>query len=260
MFINNINPDLMNIGPFSIRFYGIVYAVGFLVVYYLLLKAAEKKTIKNLDKDKASDLAVYTMLSGILGARIFHVIADFHLYKDNLLGIFEIWNGGLGFYGGLAGGVLAIFFYCRKHKVDISGVIDTMALPLPLIITFGRIANYMNSEHIGSVSDLPWCVVFQKIDTVCRHPAQIYEAISMFIVFLLLIAAYKLWRKQRGAITWVFIMGYGIARFTTDYFRETQSAYFFGLAHTQIISLIMAAIGAYFLYKTISSSPPKSRK
>ncbi len=249
MFINNLNPDILNVGPFSIRFYGLVYALGFLLVAYLLSKEAQKKKIKNLDKEKAVDLTVWAMVFGIIGARIFHVLSDFYLYKNNFIGIFEIWKGGLGFYGGIAGGILAVWFYCRKHKVDVFKVFDVMSLPFPLVIAFGRIANFINSEHVGFKTDLPWCVVFEKIDMICRHPVQIYESISMFILFFMLLIINFRTKKKTGKIFWSFIAGYGVMRFITDFFRQEQSFYFLGLAHTQFISIFMILYGGYKLFK-----------
>jgi phosphatidylglycerol---prolipoprotein diacylglyceryl transferase len=254
MFIQNINPDLIKLGPFTIRFYGIVYALGFLAVAYFLSKAAEKKKIKNLDKEKAIDLVTYTMISAILGARIFHVVSDFYLYKNNLLDVFAIWKGGLGWYGGLFGAMLFIFFYCRKHKIDVIRAFDYFSFLLPLIIGFGRIANFINGEHLGfpaSSNNVPWCVVFERIDAVCRHTVQLYESLSMFLLFILLLIIYMKWQDKKGLLFASFLTGYGIARFITDFYRETQSAYFFGLAHTQIISIIMIFIGSYYVNKSL---------
>lgn len=255
MFVNSINPELLRIGPFSVRFYGIVYALGFLLVYYLMQKAAEKRRIPNLDKDKAGDIVILGMVFGIIGARIFHVISDFYLYKDNLLGIFAIWNGGLGFFGGIAGLIISILIYCKKHNIELIKILDVISLPVPLVVTFGRLANFMNSEHLGSPSDVPWCVVYDNPiikDLTCRHPVQVYEAISMLILFFFVFLTYRLWEDRKGVRTWSFVLGYGIARFTTDFFRQTQSGYLFGLAHTQILSVIMVLIGAYYLHKSIS--------
>ncbi len=246
MFVNNINPDLITIGSLSIRFYGIVYALGFL----LIIKILSKAKIKNLNKEKASDLVIYAMIFGLIGARIFHVVSDFHLYQNNLGGMFAIWNGGLGFQGGLIGGVLAIFFYCRKHKINIMKILDTVALPFPLIIAFGRIANFINSEHIGFPTDLPWCVIYQKIDNICRHPASIYQSLSQFMLFgiLLFLSKTKL-SKKTGFISWSFITGYGLIRFFTDFFRSDYHIYLLGLSHTQVINLFMFIFGIYNLLK-----------
>ncbi len=251
MFIQNINPNLIAIGPFSIRFYGLVYALGFILVALFLSRKAKEKKIKNLDKDKAIDLVTYSMIWALIGARLFHVISDFYLYENNLIGIFEIWKGGLGWYGGLIGAILFIYLYCKKNKIDIIRVFDYLSLFLPLIIGFGRIANYINGEHLGFPASVSWCVVFQRIDSLCRHPVQIYEAISMFVLFFLLILIYIKWQNEKGILFSSFFIGYGIARFITDFFRETQSAYLFGLAHTQIISIFSIIIGIYFLIKSL---------
>ena len=246
MFVNNINPDLFHIGPFSVRFYGIVYALGFLLIINILSKAK----IKNLTKEKASDLVIYGMIFGLIGARIFHVVSDFHLYKNNLWGMFAVWNGGLGMQGGLLAGILAIYVYCKKHKINLFKILDTVAVPFPLVIAFGRIANFMNSELIGFPTDLPWCVVFQKVDNICRHPASLYQSLSQFILFcvLLFLSKTKL-RKKTGALFWSTITGYGLIRFFTDFFRSDYHIYLLGLSHTQVINLLMFVIGIYNLIK-----------
>jgi len=243
MFINNINPDILKIGPFTIRFYGIVYALGYLLITYLL----SKKKIKNLTKEKALDITTYGLIFGVIGARIFHVLSDYSLYENNLLDVFAIWKGGLGFMGGLAGALVFVYYYCKAHKIELMQVLDVMAAPLALVIGFGRIANYINSEHLGYATNLPWCVVYEKFDMICRHPAQIYEAISMFLLCAVLFFLQKKWHKK-GAMFWSFILGYGIARFTTDFFR-TQDVYIVGFAHTQWISAVMIILGGYYLVK-----------
>jgi phosphatidylglycerol:prolipoprotein diacylglycerol transferase len=243
MFINNISPDLFTLGPLTIRFYGIVYALGFLVTVIILVAQAQKKKIKSLDKDKAVDVLTYGMVFAIIGARLFHVASEFHFYKDNLLDILAVWKGGLGFYGGIFGAILAVYLYCKKHRISPLQVLDIVVVPLPLIIGFGRIANFINSENIGKISDASWCVVFEKVDLVCRHPSQLYEAISMFSLFLvLLVLLNRKMKWKTGSATSLFFIGYGIARFITDIYRENV-LYYFGLSHTQIISLFTVVIG-----------------
>jgi len=250
MFVHNITPDLIKIGPFSIRFYGIVYAIGFAFIAYYLGKKAHK--IKNLTKDKAYDLATIGMIGGLIGARLFHVISDFHLYQNNLLSVFAIWKGGLGFQGGLVGALLAGYIYCKKHKINLIRIMDAVSVPLPFFIGLGRIANFINGEHIGFASNLPWCVVFPFYDNICRHPAQIYQAITQFILFVVMffLSRTKL-AKKPGNIAYSFILGYGAIRFITDFFRINYSFYIFGVSHTQLISLIMIISGLYFLYKNM---------
>ena len=253
MFVHNINPDLIHIGRFVIKFYGIVYALGFLLVAYVLSKKSSK--IKNLDKDKAFDVVIYGMIFGLIGARIFHVLSDFHLYQNNIIEVLYIWNGGLGFQCGLLGALIAVYFYCKKNKINMFKVLDVVVVPLPLILTFGRIANYINSEHLGFITNLSWCVVFQRVDNLCRHPAQLYQALSQFILFgvILFLSKTKLGKKT-GNLTWSFIAGYGFIRLITDFFRSDYHLFYFGLSHTQIINIVMLFIGVYQLYKVNQSS------
>jgi len=185
MFYHNIDPNILQLGPLSIRFYGMVYALGFILVSYILQKVATSGKIKNLDKEKAVDVLIYGMIGGLVGARIFHVISDFQLYKNNLPGIIAIWNGGLGFQGGLIGAIIVTFFYCKHHEINLFKVFDVVSVPLPLVIAFGRIANFINSEHLGFQTNVNWCVVFQRVDNVCRHPSQLYQSLSQFLIFVL---------------------------------------------------------------------------
>lgn len=252
MFINNINPDLINIGPFSIRFYGIVYALGFLLVAYIL--ARNSKKIKNLDKDKAYDIVTYGMIFGLIGARIFHVIDSFYLYKNNLWNVFAIWNGGLGFQGGLAGALLAVYFYCRKYKINMLQVLDVISVPVPLILFFGRIANYINSENFGPMTNAVWCVVFEKVDNLCRHPTQFYQASAQLILFIVLFFMAKK-KHKKGTLMSVFLIGYGLIRIVFDFLRiHNPNNYFLGLSHTQIVGIVMVIIGSFILFRINQSS------
>jgi len=251
MFIHNINPDIITIGPFSIRFYGIVYALGFLLVNYILTKAAKNKKVKNLTEDKASDLVIWTMIFGLLGARLMQVLAELPYYLRNPFEIFAIWHGGLYFQGGLAAALIFMYLYCKKHKIKLIKLTDIIAVPLPLIIGFGRIANFINSEHIGFVTQVPWCVVFQKIDNFCRHPAQIYQAITQFMLFGLVYFTSKKTKKS-GLTTWSFVAGYGFLRFITDFYRTDMPRIFLGMTITQIINIIMFGTGLYFIIKKVN--------
>ncbi len=242
MFLQNINPDIISLGPFSVRFYGIVYALGFLLVNYLLIKKAGK--IKNLTKENASDLVIYIMLFGILGARIVHVLTEWSYYSSNLGEIFAVWQGGLAFHGGLIGGTLAAYFFTKKHKISFLEIMDFIVVPLSIVTAFGRIANFINSEHIGLPSSLPWCVVFLMVDEVCRHPVQIYEAITQFLLFGMMLYFGKQ-NLKAGKLTLIYLFSYSLFRFVTDLFRSTYTVFFFGLALSQLVSIAIMAVSAY---------------
>ena len=250
MFVHDINPDIITIGPLSIRFYGIVYALGFLLVTHLLVKKAKEKKIRNLNQDKAIDLVTYSMISGLVGARLMHIISQYNYYSKNLFDILKIWEGGLAFQGGLVGGLLFIYWYTKKHRINFLQILDSVALPLPLVVGFGRIANFVNGELIGKASDLPWCVVFSRVDDICRHPSQLYQSLSHFILFgiLLFLSRTKI-TKKNGIIALSFVTGYGLFRFITDFFRSDYFLFLFGLSHTQILNIIMFFTGTFLIFK-----------
>ncbi|MBN2423059.1 prolipoprotein diacylglyceryl transferase [Candidatus Woesearchaeota archaeon] len=254
MFVHNINPDLVRIGSFSIRFYGIVYALGFILVTYVLVKAAENKRILNLNESKAVDLVTYGILGAVIGARIWHIITEFEYYIHNPLQMLEIWKGGLAFFGGIAGGIIVVSFFCRKYKIDLIKVLDIVAVPMPFIVFLGRIANFINGEHYGFPVNLPWAVVFPFIDSQPRHPAQLYEALSMLLLFLILLFLRKKKRKT-GFIIWSAFMMYGCFRFVTEFFRDTAVKHMvFGLSTAQYLSIVVFVIGIYNLSKTSDST------
>ncbi|MFH0875230.1 MAG: prolipoprotein diacylglyceryl transferase [archaeon] len=244
MYLHNINPDIISFGPFSIRFYGIVYALGFLGVSYYL--ASEAKHIKNLDKNKAFDLVIYGMIFAIICARALHVINDWGYYSSNLLQIFMIWRGGLAFFGGIFGSALAAYIYCRKNKIDFLSVADRVVLFMPLIVFFGRIANFINAEHYGYPTNLPWAVIF-PVDSIPRHPAQIYEGISMLLLFGILLIVHK-YTKKRGLVFISFLVFYSILRFITEFFRFSETLYF-GLSDAQVLCVWLFCIGGYLSVK-----------
>ncbi|MBD3203229.1 prolipoprotein diacylglyceryl transferase [Candidatus Woesearchaeota archaeon] len=252
------SPDLFTIGPFSIRLYGLFYAVGFIVISYLLSK--KSKDIKNLDKDKSFDLVTYSLLAGIIGARLFHVIFEFNYYffenpfttlnlfslSLEIPAVFAIWKGGLAFYGGVLGGLLAGFLYCRKHKINILKVLDSIGAPFVFFISILRITNFINAEHYGIPTNLPWGVVF-PIDNLARHPAQIYESVSMLILSVVLFF-FSGKKHKPGLIFYIFFAGYGLFRFITEFFRYNE-VHYLGLSIAQYFSAVMFITGIFLLYK-----------
>ena len=214
-----------------------------------------------MDKERAVDLVTYTMIFGLLGARLFHVIDLFSVYWNNpfvQLSLFNIninfpsalaiWNGGLVFQGGALTGALFAYFYCKKHKINLWKVFDFLVVPLPLIIGFGRIANFMNSEIIGPVTNLPWCVVFQKIDDFCRHPTQLYLGLAQFTFFFILFFLSKK-KLKKGVLTGVFLIGYGLIRLIFDFLRDDFNIKFLSLSLTQIFGIFMMVYGVYLIKK-----------
>tara|TARA_Y100000034_G_C6867989_1_gene395811 strand:- start:382 stop:1134 length:753 start_codon:yes stop_codon:yes gene_type:complete len=243
MFFHNLNPVLFSFGHFQIRYYGLAWVLGVLIIYYFLNKNRDRLEIS---KEKVDDYLLYLIFGVFIGARLIHVLfSDFSFYSDNLLRIFYFWEGGIAFHGGLLGGILSTYYFVKKNSISLWKLADVIALPLALVLGIGRLANFINGELYGVVTDVSWCVNFPLIDG-CRHPTQIYESLSNFFIFGVLFYFSKREHK-RGFIFWLFIVLIGIFRFLISFIRVDDK--FLGLSDGQYFSLIMILIGGYVLFK-----------
>jgi phosphatidylglycerol:prolipoprotein diacylglycerol transferase len=251
MFINNINPVIATIGPFEIRYYGLVYAIGFLVAYFLLRSIAKKKTIPNFSVEKADTFMLYLIIGAIAGARL--LLFVFYYPKTlitNPLEVFMTWHGGMSFHGGLVGAVIAGLIFCKRHKVSFYKLADFLVLPLALFLIFGRIANFINGELVGKKTNVPWCVVFKDYEG-CRHPSQLYESAKNLAIFITLSILYfnkELKKKFKdGIIFWLFVLMYGVLRFIITFWRDDPR--FLGLSGGQYLCILMVVVSIYFLFR-----------
>jgi len=239
MFVNNIDPVLFRLGIFEIRYYGIIFAIGFIIAFFFL-KNFIKKGKLDLNSKKLDDFILYLILGVVIGARFFYFIFyDTSVFWTNPLEIFMVWKGGLSFHGGLIGIVAGVMYFGKKHKIKFFHLADAVSVPAALALAFGRIANFTNQELVGPVTNLPWCVQYTAIDNLCRHPYQLYASLSHFIMFGLLL--YIFFRQKKAGTTfWSFVLLYGGFRFITDFFRLELK--FFGISTGQLLSLIMVIV------------------
>ena len=250
MFTHNINPVLASLGPFEIRYYGIFFVLSFIIAYFLLNYLAKRKKI-NLTKDDVSDLLVRTIIGIILGARLAYVfVYNPTFYLQNPYEIIAIWHGGLSFHGGLIGAAIAGYYFCKKKKINFYTLADIAVIPLALGLALGRLGNFTNGELYGRVTNLPWAVKFQDAEGF-RHPSQLYESLKNLMIFsvLWLIKDKSL---PKGFMFWLFVSMYSALRFTVEFFREpdAQLGFVLGfLSMGQLLSIIMFAVGIFFLYK-----------
>jgi phosphatidylglycerol---prolipoprotein diacylglyceryl transferase len=227
-----------------INFYGITFALAFLVLFIILRKFFE---YKNINKDLAYIAIIYSIIGTLIGARLMIIIYYTPKYFiQNPINIFYIWQGGLSFHGGLIGASIALFIFCKKYKLNLLEVTDTLIIPVILFLGIGKIANFMNTELYGTITNLPWCVNFKDING-CRHPVQIYEAIKNFALFIFLIYL-KTKKPKRGIITLSAIFLYTLLRFFIDFFREYNTNYL-GLGIGQYLNIITFLISGYYLFK-----------
>ncbi|MFN8671841.1 MAG: prolipoprotein diacylglyceryl transferase [Candidatus Sericytochromatia bacterium] len=246
---HNLNPDILHLGPITIRWYGMMYVVGFIIGYYVLKSESKRKNLPYTEED-ISDFIFYLMLGVILGGRIGYIIFyNLAYYMANPIKIIAITEGGMSFHGGLIGIILATILYARKKKAKFSDLGDMVALGGALGLGFGRIGNFINGELYGRpVSpDFPLAFIFPADPLkLPRHPSQIYESLTEgFIMFAVL---YFLSRKnvKSGTLSGTFLMLYGTFRFFIEFTREpdVQIGLFLNMfSMGQILCLPMIIVG-----------------
>ena len=245
MFYHNIDPILLSLGPFQIRWYGIIFVLGILTSYFVFKHLAKLNKLPLSGKD-FDHYMLYGTIGLVVGARLGSVISNIGDHAANPLQIFAIWNGGMAFHGGLVGLIVAGILFSRKKKIPFYSVADLTVIPAALALAFGRIANFINGEFHGTPTSLPWSVVFPMVDDKPRHPVQLYESAKNFFTFSIL------WMIKGkafppGTLFWLFITLYGGARFALEFYKDL-SPLLAGLTWGQIWSLPMLAVGSYMLY------------
>tara|TARA_A100000164_G_C21830491_1_gene735035 strand:- start:151 stop:918 length:768 start_codon:yes stop_codon:yes gene_type:complete len=252
MFINNFDPVALTIFSLEIRWYSLAYVFGIMSGWLILknILAKEHQEFKKLE-----DLLTYIIIGIILGGRLGYVLFyNLEYYFYNFFEIVMIWKGGMSFHGGLIGIVISTFIFCNKNKYNPYIFLDLIAFVSPIGIFFGRIANFLNSELYGKVSNIPWGVIFVKVDNLPRHPSQIYEASleGMILFLILLILVKNNFLKKRGLISSLFLIFYSSFRFFVEFFREpdNQLGYLiFNLSMGQILCFVFFIIGIVLLKK-----------
>jgi phosphatidylglycerol:prolipoprotein diacylglycerol transferase len=259
MFTLNINPVLLRLGPVEIRYYGIIYALGFVFALWYLLRLSKRGKL-SLSEDEVYDLMIYLIVGVLIGARLFEILFYHPVYYFSNPGqIISYWNGGLSFHGGLVGALVAGWLFLRKKKRKCSfyELADAVIVPAALALSLGRIANFINGELYGKVTSLPWGVKFPGVAGY-RHPTQIYESLAYLAIFiyLYLVKDYltvdkKHGKGYQGYLFWMFVALYGLLRFIIEFWKEPETL-FLGVPVGQIFSAIMLVIGGYVLLRHYS--------
>lgn len=249
----NVDPEIFRLGSIAVRWYGLMFVIGFLI--------GERYASKVLREDKgktqydASRLVNYMLLGTFLGARLGHCLFyDPLYYLSNPLEILMVWKGGLASHGGYAGIILGAYFYSRKYKdLPFLWLMDMIAGPALLTGGLIRLGNLMNSEIIGKPSDLPWSFIFKRVDDVARHPTQIYESIGYFTISAILFYLFKKYNKTwlRGRILGVAMVISFSFRFFIEFFKENQVAFEQGMSFNmgQWLSIPFVIIGLLLFFE-----------
>jgi len=225
-----LHPDIFTIGFFTLRWYSLAYIAGILIGWWYLLKLLAQPGAP-MARRHADDLVVYATLGIILGGRIGYVLFYAPEMILHPIRILRLWDGGMSFHGGVIGTSIGLILFARKHGLNWLRVHDYIACCVPFGLFFGRLANFVNGELWGKPSDVPWAIVFERtvpygVPEPARHPSQLYEAgLEGILLFVLLWFAF--WRTKArydpGKLTGLFVLGYGIARFIVEFFREPDA-------------------------------------
>lgn len=255
----DVDPTIFSVGSLSIRYYGLCWAVGILLGYWLLGNLAKREGVPEAVVDK---MALWSVLGVFVGARLGHCfVYDPAYYFAHPLEVFKVWEGGLASHGGIVGVLIAMYLVARKEKLSMLWVMDHVTIPIALIATFIRIGNLMNSEIYGVETSLPWGMIFERNGEVLpKHPTQIYEALSYFTVFVVLLVLYFKWdnfKRKRGLPFSLAMVSMFTARVLIEEIKNVQSPFEEGWALNlgQIQSLPFLAVGVVLLVWAVRRPP-----
>jgi phosphatidylglycerol---prolipoprotein diacylglyceryl transferase len=259
-----IDPVMLQLGPVAVHWYGMMYLLAFAAFVLLGRRRAARHPAMGWDAQQIDDLLFYGVLGVIVGGRLGEVIfyqpAYFWQHPSEII---AIWKGGMSFHGGFLGVLVALAWFARKTGRSFLQVGDFVAPLVPLGLAFGRIGNFINGELWGRVADpaLPWAMVFPHVDALPRHPSQIYQAMGEGLLFFAMLWLYAKKPRATGAVSAVFLIGYGGFRFIAEFFRNPDAGFLgylpLGLSTAQWLCVPMIAIGVWLLWRSSTAHTPR---
>lgn len=257
----DIDPIIFSLGPIAIRWYSLAYIAGFIIGLWGAKKIVSNGTFWAGNKQpfepiKMDDALLWLALGGILGGRIFYMfVYNFQGLLANPLSLFKVWEGGMAFHGGIIGSCLGLVLYAKRENLPPLTLFDITSAFAPLGIFFGRIANFINGELWGRVTDFKYGMVFPHGGDQPRHMSQLYQAAmeGLILLIILQILVQKGGLKRQGLVTGVFLMGYGLFRFIGEFFREPDPQLGFlwgGATMGQLLSIPALILGVWFVKKS----------
>lgn len=249
-YVHNLDPIALSIGPLAIRWYGLMYLVGFLL-FLVLGKLRARDSWRDMSSRDVDDLLFYGMIGTIIGGRLGHVFfyGPLSYYVANPFEIFAVWKGGMASHGGIIGVIVAMAVFAKTRRKSFLRVADFVVPLVPLGLGAGRIGNFINGELWGRVADpsLPWAVVFPHAgDALPRHPSQIYQFLLEGVLLFAILWIYSRKPRAAGTVGSLFLIFYGLLRIIGEIFREPEALYGYmplGMSAGQWLSVPMIAIG-----------------
>jgi len=245
-FIWSADPVALSFGSVRVFWYGMLFATAILAGLHFM-KWVYRLEGKNVDD--LESMFLYIVIGIVLGARLGHCLFyDPAYYFAHPMEIFAVWKGGLASHGGGSGVIFALYLFAKKFKLNYLWLLDRVAIPTALFGVFVRLGNFMNSEIVGKPTDVPWAIVFERVDSLPRHPAQLYEAFSYLAIFLLLTFIYKTKREvlNNGFLFGLFLTLLFSARFLIEFVKVKQADYdtsFLMMSTGQALSIPFLIIG-----------------
>lgn len=261
-----IDPIIVQFGPLAIRWYSLAYVGGLLFAWWYVRRLIASYQRAGLEPPMSAletdDFLLWATLGVILGGRIGYVLFyQSAYYFSHPLEIFAVWQGGMSFHGGIIGVAAAVMAFAARRKRSLFGIGDLVVCAAPVGLMLGRLANFINGELYGRVSDVPWAVVFPGGGDLPRHPSQLYEAalegLALFVLMTVLFRFTRL-RETPGALTGIFLIGYAAARGTVEMFRQPDMHIGFvagGATMGQLLSIPMVLLGLYLLLRARKPAP-----
>lgn len=256
----SVSPEIFHLGPVSVRWYGFLFAMAFVAGYFIMTWVFKKEGRLRTDLEQ---LSVYMIFGTVIGARLGHCLFyNPGYYLSNPVEILKVWEGGLASHGAAIGIVIALYLFSnKKKKYPMLWILDRIVIVVALAGTFIRLGNLFNSEIIGRPADVSWAFIFTAVDDIPRHPAQLYESIAYFIVFLILLFIYYkgIEKNKSGLMSGLFLILMFTFRFFVEFLKENQSGFEDAMALNmgQLLSIPFVIAGIIFIIKSFK---PKTKK
>ncbi|SVA85725.1 uncharacterized protein METZ01_LOCUS138579 [marine metagenome] len=252
----SIDPVILSLGIFDIRWYSLAYIAGF-IIGSIIIKYLNKKLLNILSNKQIDSFFIWSILGVIIGGRVGYVLFYQTSYLFiNPIYILKIWTGGMSFHGGLIGIIISMYLFCKKNNIQFFYLSDLVSIVAPIGLFFGRIANFINNELYGKITNFPFAMIYPEIDLQPRHPSQLYEAfLEGIILFVILLTYFNKTKSDPtiGKISGLFLILYGTFRILIEFLREPDShiGLIFNIASMgQILSIPLIIIGVIFFKKS----------
>jgi phosphatidylglycerol:prolipoprotein diacylglycerol transferase len=241
------DPVAIHLGNFGIHWYGLMYLIGFMAFLWLGKWRARKQAWRAWEPEMVDDAMFFGALGVILGGRFGYVVFYQAAYFiEHPLEIFAVWQGGMSFHGGFLGVLIAMVFFSRKYQKSWMNIMDFVAPLVPIGLGAGRMGNFINGELWGRATHTDWGMVFPKVDTLARHPSQLYEFVLEGILLFTILWLYSNKKRPVGTVSALFLIGYGSFRFLAEFTREPDAnlgILSLGMSMGQWLSLPMVVLG-----------------